>query len=93
MTSVGVRPSNGLAVAGFVLGVVAVALAAVPAPVLWFMGLVPAVLAVVFGAVGVATAKRNGGLYRGFAVWSVALGALAIVGPWLLVALTGLSYY
>lgn len=73
------RPqSNGLAIAGLVLGIVGLVTALIPL-VGWFLAFLPALLAVIFGHVGFGTAKRTG-LRKGESVASFVLGYLAIVG-------------
>lgn len=84
-------PTNALAIAGFVLGVASWAVAAVLSGspnmptvfVVWIVTLVPALLAVIFGFVGINTANRLGGRRRTLAIWAVVLGFTPVVG-WLL---------
>jgi hypothetical protein len=73
------RPnSNGLAVAALVLGVVGTALSLIP-----FLGLflcwLPALLAIVFGFVGLGTARRSNGFRRTEALWGAILGFAPIL--------------
>ncbi len=65
---------NGLAVAGLVLGLVALALCWVP-----IVGAVLGVLGVVFGAVGLRSAGRHAGSGRGLALAGTICGAVATV--------------
>jgi hypothetical protein len=63
-------PTNGLATASLVLGIVGVVMCTL---------VLPSVLAVVFGIVGVTTANRLGGAGKAKAVWGLALGGIALV--------------
>lgn len=72
-------PSNGLAIAGMVLGIVALVAALIPF-VGWFMAFVPALLAIIFGHIGHATANRNG-VGKGAAIAAWATGYAALVLP------------
>ena len=77
-------PNNSTALASFVLGLISTAVSFLIG--FWFpltalsilLGLaviaVPAVLAVIFGFVGISTANRLGGRRRVYAVWGVVLG-------------------
>lgn len=76
-------PSNGVAIAALVLGIVAIVLGVwIPIPILglvvMFLAFVPAVLAVVFGHVGLRVAARTGGLGRGASVTGLILGYLTL---------------
>lgn len=67
------RPAtNGLAIAGLVTGIVGAALSLIP-----FLGLflcwLPALLGIIFGFIGLGTAKRTG-LRRTESLWAVILG-------------------
>ena len=67
------RPSNGMAIAGFILGLGAALLGLIPimgAFLFW----VPALLGIIFGFIGIANSARVEGLHRGLAVWGVVLG-------------------
>lgn len=75
-------PSNGAAVASLVLGVVAIAFGVwIPIPflglVMMFVSFVPAVLAVVFGHVGLGGAHRSG-VGRNRAVAGLVTGYLTL---------------
>ena len=75
------RPStNGLAVAGMVIGIVALVIALIPL-IGWFMAFVPAVLAVIFGHIGQSTAKRLGGMRRTESIVAWVTGYAALVLP------------
>ena len=87
MTQLLAPPTNALALAGFILGLLAVALAAIPDARL--LALVPGLLAVIFGFVGVNTANRSAGKRRKLAILSVVLGFSPLWLPWILVALFG----
>jgi uncharacterized membrane protein len=81
-----VRPpaTNALAIAGLVLGIIACAIGflfgltvgagSISLALMIPLAFVPSVLAIVFGFVGLNTAKKNGGLRRQAALWSVVLG-------------------
>jgi hypothetical protein len=72
------RPSgNGLAIAALVLGLVAVVFALIPLAGA-FLCWLPAVLAIVFGALGIGAAKRLGGYRRSLAIWGLLCGVLAL---------------
>ena len=76
-------PSNGVAVASLVLGLVAIVLGVwIPIPILGLvtmvLAFVPAVLAVVFGHVGLRAATRVGGLGRGASVTGLILGYVTL---------------
>lgn len=82
------RPGgNGMAIAALTCGLVGIALAWVP--VLFVVGAVLAVLAIVFGVIGLGRARTRGH-GRGFAVAGLVTGvagiALAAVGAWFTVA-------
>ena len=71
-------PSNGLAIAGLVLGIVALVTALIPF-IGWFLAFLPALLAIIFGHIGFSTANRTG-LRKGESVASFVLGYLALIG-------------
>lgn len=52
-------PSNGLAVAGLVTGIVGAALSLIPIAGV-FLCWLPALLGIIFGFIGLGTSKRNG---------------------------------
>ena len=70
------QPKNALAVAGFALGLIASACALfIPQFfVAMFLAFVPAVLALIFGVIGISRANRLGGRGRALAIWAVVLG-------------------
>lgn len=81
------RPStNGLALAGMIIGIIALVVALIPL-VGWFMAFVPAVLAIIFGHVGQGTAKRLGGMRRTESIVAWATGYAALVLPGVLFVL------
>jgi hypothetical protein len=65
---------NGLAVAGLVMGILAVVLCWVT-----IINFVLGVLGIVFGAVGMAKAKKIGGKNRGMALAGLILGVIGII--------------
>jgi hypothetical protein len=76
-------PSNGTAIASLVLGIVAILAGMwIPIPfiglIMMFLAFVPAVLAVVFGHVGLRTSSRSGGTGRGAALTGLVLGYLTL---------------
>ena len=70
------QPSNGLAIAGLVTGIVGAALSLIP-----FVGVflcwLPALLAIVFGFIAIGTAKRTG-LRRNESLAAIILGFVPI---------------
>jgi hypothetical protein len=90
MSQVLAPPTNALAVAGFTLGCVAVACSLfvpfeMPAlllllifPLLLLFVVIPALLAIIFGFVGISTANRLGGERKSLAVWAVVLGFIPL---------------
>jgi len=70
------KGSNGLATAGFVLGLIG--LLASWIPVLNVVGMILGVLGVVLAGVGLAKSKRTGA-GRGLAIAGIVLGALAVI--------------
>ena len=78
------RPSsNGMAVAALVLGAIGFVLGLIPI-IGGFLFWVPALLAVIFGFVGLSNASKLNGLNRNQAIWGLVFGFLA--GPASLVA-------
>lgn len=76
-------PTNGLAVASLVLGIVAMVIGAgIPIPFLglifMFFAFVPAVLAIIFGHVAFRSSTKLGGTGRGSALTGLVLGYLTI---------------
>lgn len=76
-------PSNGMAVAAMVLGIVAIAVgfwSIIPILGLMaaFFAFVPGVLAVIFGAIGRSRSGALGGLGRGQAMAGLVLGAVTL---------------
>jgi hypothetical protein len=70
------QPSNGLAIAGLVTGIVGAATSFIPLAGVFFCWL-PALLAIVFGFIALGTSKRNG-FRRGESVAAVVLGLVPI---------------
>lgn len=76
-------PSNGMAVAALILGIVAIVTGIwIPIPILglvmMFLAFAPAVLAVIFGHVGIRNSARLGGLGRGAALTGLVLGYVTL---------------
>lgn len=76
------QPSNGMAVTALVLGIVAIVFGIwIPIPIVglfvMFVAFLPAVLAIVFGHVGLNNFRRNG-VGRGGALTGLILGYLVI---------------
>ncbi|MHA6670236.1 DUF4190 domain-containing protein [Homoserinimonas sp. A447] len=76
-------PSNGMAVAALVLGIVAIAVGVwTVIPILGlvaaFFAFVPGVLAVIFGVIGRTRSRALGGLGRGQALAGLVLGAVTL---------------
>lgn len=69
-------PKRGFAVASFVIGMVALAGALLP--FVFVVAAVGAVVAIVFGVLGLRTATRSGGHGRGFATTGLVLSVLAL---------------
>lgn len=72
-------PTNGLAVAALVLGIVGFLLMPIPLFVGWILGGVPDILAVIFGIVGIVKAgeRRNTGL--ALAIVGLCLGSVSLL--------------
>jgi hypothetical protein len=68
------QEGNGLAVAGLVMGIIAVVLCFVP-----FLNWVLGILAVIFGGVGMAKANRIGGKNKGMAIAGLILGVVGLI--------------
>jgi hypothetical protein len=68
------RPStNGLAITALILGIVGAALSLIPI-VGPFLCWLPALLAIIFGFIGLGTASRLNGLRRNEALWGTIFG-------------------
>jgi hypothetical protein len=80
-------PRNGLGTAGLVLGIIAVVLS-------WtvWVGITLAILAIIFGSVGLGRAKRGEATNRGSAIAGLVLGIVAIALLVLLV-IVGIGLY
>lgn len=70
------QPRRGLAVASFVIGLVA--LAGAWLPFVFVVAAIGAVVGIVFGVLGMRTAARQGGHGRGFATTGIVLSVVAI---------------
>jgi hypothetical protein len=73
---VAATPGNGVGVASGVLGIVGLVLSFIP--VLDFVGVVLAILAVILGAVGIQRANAAGGAGKGMAVTGLVCGLVAL---------------
>jgi len=97
-------PNNSMAFAGFILGVATAAVALIGGMLFSDSGLfgivavsafvaLPALLALIFGFIGISTANRMGGKRRTKAIWAVVLGftpiLFALIGSLLKPALLG----
>jgi hypothetical protein len=72
-----VQPGNGIAVAGGVLGIVAVVLSVIP--FIDFLSVVLGVLAIIFGAIGNGRAATLAGSGRGMAITGIVCGSVALL--------------
>ncbi|WP_063792416.1 DUF4190 domain-containing protein [Streptomyces atriruber] len=68
---------NGLGVASLVLGIIGVLCGLIPL-LFWAAGIL-AVLALVFGSIGIGRARKGRADNRGMAIWGTSLGAVAAV--------------
>jgi hypothetical protein len=68
------QEGNGLAVAGLVIGIIAVVLCFVP-----FLNWVLGILGIIFGGVGLSKANRIGGKNKGMAIAGLILGVVGLV--------------
>lgn len=82
--------SNGIAVAGGVVGIVSLVVAFIPF-VDW-ISIPGAIAAIVLGAIGLSRANRMGGANRGMAITGIVTGSIAIVLVIVFVALV-YSYF
>ncbi|WP_084697373.1 DUF4190 domain-containing protein [Glaciibacter superstes] len=82
-------PSNGMAVAALICGILGV----LPALtiILIFLSPIPAILAIIFGFVGLNTSKRVNGLGRGMALWGICLGFTPLVLGMLVLILSAIG--
>ncbi|WP_134402862.1 DUF4190 domain-containing protein [Cryobacterium sp. TMT4-10] len=76
-------PTNGMAITSLVLGIVAIVTGIwIPIPILglvmMFLAFLPAVLAVIFGHVGLRNATRLGGIGRGASLAGLILGYVTL---------------
>ncbi|WP_211331653.1 DUF4190 domain-containing protein [Frondihabitans australicus] len=69
--------SNGLAIASLILGIVGAALSLIPIAGI-FLCWLPALLAIIFGFIGVGTANRAGGFRRTQAIAGIVCGFLPV---------------
>lgn len=74
-------PSNALALVGLVMGIIAwvIAIFAPNVAMALFLSAVPALLAIIFGFIGITTANRLAGKRRTIAIWAVVLGFTTIL--------------
>jgi hypothetical protein len=80
--------TNGLALAGLILGIVAAVGALIPFLGM-FLAALPALLAIIFGIVGVVTANRNHGLRARMAIAAIILGCTPLpIGLVIITAIT-----
>ncbi|MBX9679902.1 MAG: hypothetical protein K2X38_14160 [Gemmataceae bacterium] len=71
--------TNGLAIAGMVLGIVAIVFAIIPCLwLVWYIGLTIALVGVVLSGIGLATANKTGS-GKGMAISGLALSIVSIV--------------
>jgi drug/metabolite transporter (DMT)-like permease len=70
------QAGNGLAVAGGVIGIVALVLSFIP--FIDFFAVILGVLAIIFGAIGNSRARRLGGASRGMAITGIVCGIIAV---------------
>lgn len=80
-------PTNALALAGLILGIIAAILSIFYGG--WILALLPALLALIFGFVGINTANRLGGKRRGMAIAAVILAFSPLLIPLLKSAIFG----
>jgi hypothetical protein len=76
---------NGFAIAALAFGIAGAVLSLVPV-VGFYLCVAPAVVAIVFGFIGLSRANRNKGLHRTEALWGVICGFLPI--PLMILGLT-----
>jgi hypothetical protein len=81
---VAATPGNGVGVASAVLGIVGLGLSYIP--LLDFVGVVLAILAVILGAVGIQRASAAGGAGKGVAVTGLVCGLVALAVGLLFIA-------
>jgi len=79
------QPSNGLATASLVLGILGIAL-------FWFLGFIMSILAIVFGGVGLSRANA-GAPGKGTATAGLILGIVGLVLPMLVLMVYRTSSY
>lgn len=75
------RPTNGMATASLVLGIIGMVMCTF---------VIPSVLAVVFGIIGVRTASQLGGTGKGKAIWGLSLGAVVLFVLTVALAINGI---
>lgn len=70
----GMQPSNGIATAGGIVGIIAAAL-------LWFpyIGLILGIIGVVLGAVGLSRSNRLHGAGKGMSIAGIVCGGVALI--------------
>jgi hypothetical protein len=83
--------SNGIAVAGGVVGIIALVTAFIP--FIDFVSIVLGILAIIFGAVGNGRAARMGGQSRGMAITGIVCGIIAVAISVLFIIAVYSTYY
>lgn len=71
-------PTNGLATAGLTLGIIGVA-TGILFPWVFALWSLLSVLAIIFGAIGLSTAKKTGGVGKLAATWGLILGLFGLI--------------
>jgi hypothetical protein len=82
--------SNGVAVAGGVVGIVSLVLAFIP--FIDFIAIPGGIAAIILGAIGLQRANRMGGMNRGMAITGIVTGSITIALTIIFVALV-YSYF
>lgn len=89
----GVQPSNGMGVAGLVLGVVSISFFGLGfvIPFLMCFSTIPGILGIVFGGIGLSQASQGLATNKGAAVTGLVTGIIGMIGPWIMLALVGMA--
>lgn len=87
------EPSNGMGVAGLVLGVISISFFALGFvfPFLICLGAVPGILGIVFGGIGMSQASQGLATNKGAAVTGLVTGIIGLAGPWITFAILGIA--